>query len=280
MRYSVLLAVYKGDEAPFLHAALKSIYDDQTRKPDEIVIVLDGPISQELKQVLQEFRVGKERAVIILPQAENRGLGEALRIGAEQCTGDYIFRMDADDISHPLRFEKQASFVEKHPEVDVLGTDIAEFVENCDEKMRIRHCPSESLEIMQMCRHRNPMNHVSVCIKRSALIEAGSYVGLPLLEDYLLWINMLGHGKVLSNLNEPLVYVRLGHDFHEKRSSRQRAEGWKQLQKTMISYGMISKMDALVNMAAINFFVRTPAWLKTFLYRTLLRGKSGGTVSW
>ena len=136
--YSVLMSVYKNDDPDFLSIALKSIYDDQTVKPDEIVVVFDGPLTDELYAVLNEFQVGKEDVVKYFPQDENHGLGEALRIGSEKCTCDYILRMDSDDISEPYRFERQIAYVETHPEIDVLGTDIAEFNESIDEEMRIR----------------------------------------------------------------------------------------------------------------------------------------------
>ena len=97
------MSVYKNDSPEFLKPALKSIYDDQTRKPDEVVIVFDGPLTTGLLEVLDEFRIGREKIVKYYPQEINRGLGEALRIGSELCTGDYIFRMDSDDISLPNR---------------------------------------------------------------------------------------------------------------------------------------------------------------------------------
>ena len=80
MTYSVLMSVYKNDSPDFLKLALESIYDGQTRKPDEIVVVFDGPITDELHSVLNDFRVGKEDVVFYYPQEVNRGLGEALRI--------------------------------------------------------------------------------------------------------------------------------------------------------------------------------------------------------
>ena len=81
MPYSVLMSVYKNDSPQFLALALESIYDKQTRKPDEIVVVFDGPLTDELNNVLNDFYVGKEDVVFYYPQEINRGLGEALRIG-------------------------------------------------------------------------------------------------------------------------------------------------------------------------------------------------------
>ena len=124
------MSVYKNDDPDFLKIALESIYDQQTRKPDEVVVVFDGPLSERLYAVLDEFKKGREEVVKYYPQEVNRGLGEALRIGSELCTGDYILRMDSDDISDKERFAKQIAYVEAHPEVDGLGGDIAEFNED------------------------------------------------------------------------------------------------------------------------------------------------------
>lgn len=269
--YSVLMSVYKNDDPDFLSIALKSIYDDQTVKPDEIVVVFDGPLTDELYAVLNEFLVGKEDVVKYYPQDENHGLGEALRIGSEKCTCDYILRMDSDDISDPHRFERQIAYVETHPEIDVLGTDIAEFNESIDEDMRVRSCPEKHDDIVQMGKKRNPMNHVSVCMKKTALEKCGGYKTLLLLEDYYLWLNMIAAGCKLANIHESLVYVRVGNGFDSKRGSKERITGWKVLQDFMLEHGMINKKEAMTNMLYVRAFVNTPSGVKKILYEKLLR---------
>ena len=272
MKISVLMSVYKNDDPDFLYSALTSIYEDQTRKPDEIVVVFDGPLTQELNGILDRFREGKENIVFYYPQEVNKGLGEALRIGAEYCTGDYILRMDSDDISAPDRFEKQCKYIEAHPDVDVLGTDISEFnIDPNESNKRVRVCPIEHCDIVKMGKKRNPMNHVTVCIRREALMKCGSYESLLLLEDYYLWLKMIVHGCVLANINESLVYVRIGNEFHSKRGSRVRIEGWKVLQKYMIKHGLIKKSEAFMNMLYIRVFTYCPEWIKKIIYKKILR---------
>lgn len=272
MKCSVLMSVYKNDNPGFLKIALESIFEGQTRKPDEIVVVFDGPLNDNLYRVLDSFRSGKEEIVKYLPQDVNKGLGEALRIGSEQCTGDYIFRMDSDDISDGRRIEKQAALMELHPEIDALGTDIAEFKEDpFKEETRLRVCPAEHEEIVKMAKKRNPMNHVSACIKKSALMKAGGYQTLLLLEDYLLWLNMIGCGCKLANLNEPLVYVRVGNGFDSKRGAKERIVGWSKLQNVMLENGMINPFQAFMNKLYIRLFVNTPSFVKKGIYKFLLR---------
>ena len=272
MKCSVLMSVYKNDDAAFLRQALTSIYDDQTVKPDEIVVVFDGPLTDELYDALDQFRKGKESVVFYYPQEINRGLGEALRIGTEYCTGEYIFRMDSDDISHPERFERQLAYVEAHPQVDVVGTDIAEFYEDPHkETLRVRACPTDHGDIAVMGKKRNPMNHVTVCMRKSALLACGGYESLLLLEDYYLWLRMLAGGCVLGNIPESLVYVRIGNGFHSKRGSRIRIAGWKTLQEYMLKNHMISKSEARMNMLYIRLFTYCPGWLKKVVYDKILR---------
>lgn len=271
-KYSVLMSVYKNDDPDFLKLALESIYDNQIIKPDEIVVVFDGPLNEKLYTVLDSFKSSKEDVVKYYPQETNRGLGEALRIGSEYCTGDYILRMDSDDISDSHRFEKQIQYIENHPEIDVVGTDIAEFNQFPEEPdKRIRSCPENHDEIVRMGKRRNPMNHVSVCMKKSALMKCGGYQTLLLLEDYYLWLHMIGAGCKLANIHESLVYVRVGNGFDSKRGSKERITGWRILQDYMLSIGLITKKEAMMNMLYINAFVKTPSWLKKILYSVLLR---------
>lgn len=271
-KYSVLMSVYKNDDPDFLRIALESIYDKQTRKPDEVVVVFDGPLKETLYNVLNDFQKGREDVIKYYPQEVNRGLGQALRIGSEKCTGDYILRMDSDDISDPKRFEKQIAFAESHPEFDGMGCDIAEFNEDpFREEMRTRVCPANHDDIVNMAKKRNPMNHVTACIKKSALIKCGGYQTLLLLEDYLLWLNMITSGAKLANINESLVYVRVGNGFDSKRGSKERIEGWWKLQEIMLKSGMINRLQAWMNMVYIYAFVKTPSGLKKWLYSNILR---------
>lgn len=274
MKYSVLMSVYKNDNPEFLKQALESIYEKQTRKPDEIIIVFDGLLNDQLYSVLNDFKHGKEEIVRYYPQEINRGLGEALRIGSEKCTGDYIFRMDSDDISVPDRFEKQIEYVESNPEVAVIGTDITEFSVTPDEEnVRKRICPAAHEDIVFMAKKRSPMNHVTVCIKREALMGCGGYESILLLEDYYLWLKMIAKGYKLANINETLVYVRAGSAFGSRRGDKQRIVGWKKVQQFMIANGIVTKSQACKNMITIRLFVYTPRWLKSFLYRHFLRKK-------
>ena len=271
-KYSVLMSVYKKDSPEYLQIALKSIYEQQSIKPDEIVIVVDGPIPENLRKVLDSFKKDKEKIVKIIQQEQNKGLGEALKKGTEYCTGDYIFRMDSDDISVFDRFEKQIDYIEKHSNIDVLGGNIAEFQKSIDEEnKRLRVCPMNHEDIVKMEKKRNPMNHVTVCIKKEALVNSGGYQSLLYLEDYYLWLRMIVNNCKLENLNETLVLVRVGNGFEGRRSTKKHIEGWRTLQNFMKKNKMINFLEAKLNMIYIRVFVSTPPWLKKIIYKFILR---------
>ena len=153
-----------------------------------------------------------------------------------------------------------------------MGTDIAEFdISPENEQMRLRVCPQKHRHIVQMGKKRNPMNHVTVCMKKSALQKCGGYETLLLLEDYYLWLKMIACNCKLENINEVLVYVRIGNGFDNKRSSKVRITGWKELQKFMLKNRLINKGEAFVNMIYIRGFVYMPASIKRIIYDVLLR---------
>lgn len=274
MKTSVLMSVYKNDRAEYLRLALESIYVKQKQKPDEIVVVFDGPLNDGLYAVLDEFKRGKEDIVKYIPLGENKGLGEALRVGTNSCRGEYIFRMDSDDISYEERFEEQYRYMESHPDIDVLGARISEFKEDpYSEKLRQKVCPTNHEDIVRMAKKRNPINHMTVCLRRSSLMKAGGYRPLNYLEDYLLWLKMMCMGFKFANLERPLVYMRVGNGMSIRRSSKDLINGWTKLQEVMLDNGMINRWQAINNKIFIRLFVHTPVWAKELLYKFVLRKK-------
>ena len=307
MKYSILMSVYREDSPEYFKVALDSIYHKQTKKPDEIVIVEDGPVTEELTRVMEEFKAEVEKknlaeakdrqslesaksiqpayleenekileiggTVKIVKLRKNGGLGAALREGAINCTGDYIVRMDSDDISLPERIEILDAYLSKHPEVDALGTDIGEFIDDPEKIVRHRVCPADHDSIVKMSKKRNPMNHVSCAIKRKSLEKIGNYRSLSLIEDYFLWVRMIAHDMRLANINQSLVAVRIGNGFEKRRRDVDRVKSWKVLQKYMLKHKMINRFQAAMNMLYIRLFVYSPACFKKIAYNKMLRRK-------
>ena len=273
VKTSVLMSVYKNDHPEFLKLALQSIYEHQTVKPDEIVIVIDGPVGKEILDTLDSFSCDKQGVVKCYAQEKNMGLGEALRIGAQKCTGDYIFRMDSDDVSCPTRFERQLAFLKEHPDVDVVGGTIGEFEEDHHNIILNRCCPETHSQILHTLRKRNPMNHVTVCIRRKALENAGGYLPLKLMEDYYLWARMLVNHCVFANMPETLVWVRIGAGFVSRRGAKEQIHSRYVIQKYIHKHKLLSLPELIVNMSVFSCFIYCPPGMKAWIYRVILRKK-------
>lgn len=98
-QFSVLMSVYRNDKREFVEETIKSIWNRQSLKPNEIVLVVDGPIPEDLKDYIHELSAND--AIKIYWQKENKGLGRTMEYGVLQCKNELIARMDADDISMP-----------------------------------------------------------------------------------------------------------------------------------------------------------------------------------
>lgn len=219
MKFSVLMSLYIKENPQFLRACFESLVA-QTRQADEIVLVFDGAVTPELEFVVTEFETKLPLKLVKLPQ--NRGLGKALNEGLLHCDYDWVFRMDTDDICVPERFEKQVKFIQQHPDVIMLGGQIAEFGENINDIVAYRNVPTSQEEIVRFTRLRCPFNHMTVAYKKSKVLECGGYQGLQ--EDYTLWIKMVATGLNVANLSDILVYARVGNGMVGRR------RGWKQFQ--------------------------------------------------
>ena len=126
MNFSVLMSVYKNDKLEFLKAAIESILK-QTVKPNEIVVVVDGPVETEIVQLLQNYET-KIKCFKLVFLEENLGLGNALEVGLNHCSYDFVARMDADDISVEDRFEKQIKAFQEEKSLSIVGGQIEEFM--------------------------------------------------------------------------------------------------------------------------------------------------------
>jgi len=146
VKFSVLLSVYFKEKRENLRLALKSIYEDQILKPDEIILVEDGPLSEELYSEI-EYQLDNLKGILKIVKLEkNSGLGNALKEGVLHCNYEWIARMDTDDVSYPERFLKQAKFIENNPNIDVLGTFMTEFINDIDNKICVKDAPTRNIE--------------------------------------------------------------------------------------------------------------------------------------
>lgn len=274
MNIEVLMSCYIKDRPEFLREAIKSTYEDQTVKPDSFRIIVDGPVGEELNSVLEEYCKKYPEVFILQRLPVNSGLGLALQAGVSNSKSDYLLRMDADDISNPKRIEKQLKFAELHPDIDVIGTFTAEFIDDWkNHLLSIRELKTEQKEIYEDAKKRTPVSHVSVLLKRSAVISAGNYQDFPVYEDYYLWIRMLKHASVFANIPEVLVYVRTDQNRYQRKGSAAYIESTIRFQKYLYDTGFINWREYLRNKYGRLLVAKIPVYFRKLVYEELLRKK-------
>lgn len=260
MDFSVLISVYKNDNPMHFKLALESVSCNQTFKPTQIVLVVDGPVSDSTNNVISYITQSYpkiEWSIVRLNQ--NGGLAHALNQGLKVCKYNYVARMDADDIAVPYRFERQFDFLKKHPEISVLGSFIAEFKEYVGDMDSIRATGLSNNAILSMAKRRSPFNHMTVVFKLNDVLSVGGYSeDFGKLEDYKLWVDLISKNYKMANLEDILVNVRVGDGFIERRSSIREIKDWDNLQKHLLKNNTINRFDALINMLYIRLFMFTP----------------------
>lgn len=270
MKFSVLMSVYDKEKPEFLRVSLESILVNQTVKPTEVVVVEDGPLTDELYSVLEEFK-NQFTLLKTIQLKENVGLGAALNEGIKYCSYEWVARMDSDDVAVETRFESQLDFLEKHPDIDLLGGNITEFLNSPLEIISEKRVPQLHDDIVTMAKRRNPMCHMTVMFKKSSVEKAGGYLPLPYVEDYYLWVRMIATGARLANIPITLVYARVGNGMFNRRGNREQITSWKVLNQFMFTNGLITKRDVFLNQIYIRSFVYMPSGVKKFIYERILR---------
>lgn len=213
---SVLMPVYAGDNEQHLQVAIDSLLS-QSYPAAEILIIADGPLTPALDAVIVASQE-RSTALIRLSLSVNRGMSAALNAGIKAARHEWLARMDADDICHPQRLERQVSYLQEHPHTVLLGSWIAEFDTNPDEPYALRKLPAAHADIARYARWRCPFNHMTVMYRKSTLLRLGGYHNFGMVgDDYELWARFLMAGEQVANLPEVLVKARASGDFFAKR---------------------------------------------------------------
>ena len=237
-----------------------------------MVLVEDGPLTPELCEVVDKYQTSYPELKVVAME-KNGGLGKALNEGLRHCSNDIVARMDSDDVCKENRFEKQISFMEKHPEYDLVGSWVDEFYNDIDHITAIRKVPETSVEIYNFCKRRCPVNHPTVMYKKSTVLAVGGYLTKYFPEDYFLWIRMLMNGARFYNLQESLLFFRYSPETIKKRGGWKYAIGEVHIQKMIYDLGFISFFLFVKNSFA-RFITRImPLPLRMWIYSRLLREK-------
>lgn len=268
---SVLMSLYKKEEPGWFRKALESITSAQERQPDEVVLVCDGPLTGELDKIISEYEIAGCVPLRTVRLPENQGLGIALREGLEACRGELVARMDTDDIAEAPRLRLQEEYMNSHEDVAACGGEIAEFIDEGD-IIRVKHMPSSPEQVYKYGKKRNPINHMTVMFRKSAVLEAGSYQHFPLLEDYHLWSRMLAAGCRIANLDTVLVNARIGSSFAQRRGGKDYYNWYKKLRHLQMEWGYLNRTEYIISLALTFVMTRQSARSRERAYR-ILRSK-------
>lgn len=194
------MAVYNGSR--YAHKAIESILK-QSFSNFELVIINDCS-TDETDSIIRSF---SDPRIRVLTNSNNLGLPNTLNRGLEESRYEYIARMDADDISHPKRLEKQIEFLDAHPGTGICGSWIQTFGDGKEEVIRY---PADSASIKSSLLFSSPIAHASIVARRDVILRnklaySNNY---PCAEDYELWVRF---SKVTEfyNIPEMLYYYRL-----------------------------------------------------------------------
>ncbi|MGO4922425.1 glycosyltransferase [Bifidobacterium choerinum] len=214
--YSVLMSVYFREKPEFLSTALASMIE-QTRRPEQIVLVEDGPLPQNLEDMISSFDARYPNLFTVVRLPKNGGLGNALAQGILSCRNDVVARMDSDDYSFPERMEKELRVLIEE-ELDFVGSQIVEFEDDPSNPIAQSMLPVGQRDIEAYSKRRNPFRHPSIVFRKSAVLSAGNYSSKYLyFEDWDLFNRMLANGCRVVNIDEPLVAMRVNNNFYERR---------------------------------------------------------------
>lgn len=264
------MSVYKNDNADDFITAVNSIYN-QTVRPDEIVLVVDGPIGNSLKEAIGLLQ--KEISIMnVIWLAQNKGHAIARQTGLEAAKYNLIAIMDADDISLPNRFQMQLDVFRKHDDVAIVGGLINEFINEIDNCVGTRWVPEKDEEIKSYLRNRCPMNLMTVMMKKEPVQKVGGYIDWYCEEDYFLWIRLTLAGYKFYNIQKNLVNVRVGEAMYHRRGGKKYFLSEAKLQKYMYEHKLITYPKYIYNVL-IRFAVQVvmPNKVRGWVFRKFAR---------
>ena len=269
-KFSVLMSVYYKEKPEFFDLSLESNLIKQTLPPNEFVLVCDGELTPDLEAVIEKYRKLFPN-VLKVYRKENGGLGKALNFGLPKCSYPLVARSDSDDVCSADRFEKQVRFMDEHPEIGIISSYIDEFSEEWSKPTHVKTLPLTHEELYEMAKFRNPLNHMSVMMRKDDVIRIGSYRHIPYIEDYELWVRAMINGIRIANIGDVLVHARTGNGMVQRRGTKKYIKSWHMMNKDMVKAGMIRYGTYARNMLSITAFVFMTVWIKSFLYNRILR---------
>ena len=273
MAFSVLLSLYFKENASYLDLCFESVWFKQSIKPSEIILVLDGPIGEELIYCVEKWKKNIGLSLMVVALSKNVGLGNALNEGLKYCSNEWVFRMDTDDICTPDRFDKQIQFIKSNPDIVLFGGQVLEFETDPKYSNVLKSVPTTDEQIKLFSRKRCPFNHMTVAYRKDVIQKLGGYKHHLFMEDYNLWLRVIGAGYKVANLEDVILYARVGNGMHARRKGYEYIKSEKQLLNLKKELKIQNPIHANILFLIRSAFRLMPSSLLGKIYNTFLRKK-------
>lgn len=273
IKLSVLLCTYNDEK--YIKLAINSVLC-QTYDNFEFIIVNDGS-TDDTQKIIESFKDSR----IKLFNKENTGLIDSLNFGISKTQGEYIARMDGDDICLKDRFQIQLDYMESHPSVDICGSN-AIVIDSNNQKCGKIQMPLNDEEIKMRLMFSSAFIHPTVFIKRSVFINNKYSSNYPVAEDYELWAR-LSKSCIFANLRDKLIFYRV----HSNNVSMQKKEigdkSVRQIIKTYYSSFLednniysdfilsVTDIDSKEYLLWLKHFIKDPAFSNKIFRRFFIR---------
>lgn len=272
--FSVLSSIYHKEQPSHFNDCMESIWDKQTLKPTEIILVEDGPLTLELDSIIAQWQEKLGNILRVKKLDKNVGTGKAKNIGLQECTFDIVSIVDTDDICVPERFEKQIEFLKNNPDVSIIGGQILEFVEDISMPTGMRKVPLSNEDLTEYAKKQSPFNNMTITYRKSHILEVGGYHHHLWMEDYNLFLRVIARGYKIQNLADILVYARIDNGMHGRRKGYEYIKSEKQLLNLKLELKLQSLVSAYILFAVRSAFRVLPSNLLGKIYNIFLRKKA------
>lgn len=243
---------------------------ENTVSPDEIVVVVDGPVREEFARKIRYFE-DKHQIKVVWLQC-NVGITSALNEGLKYVCNQYVFRADGDDINRPNRFEFQLKMLAQG--YDLVGSAICER-DAAGRLLAIKRNPAKHEAIVRYARRRCPFNHMTVGFNVNAVLAVGGYPhGISsrgLGEDWALWILLLKSGVRTANTDEILVEAFADISMYRRRGGLSNIFSELKMQRFLINHLEKNILVAVFDFIAKAVFFLIPSRIRGFVYTRFLR---------
>lgn len=244
-RVSVFMPVYNG--ANYLKASIQSVLSQELAEPFELVIINDGSTDDSVT-IIQSFT---DERIQLFHNERNRGLAFTENRCLECCRGEYLAKLDCDDIMLPGRLHEQATYLDQHQQVGLLGSNIEVINSAGEQTGRVWRYPAPAELVPAIMLFTNYFVHPAIMLRRSALPEVWYRGAYNPAEDYDLFSRLLAAGYGGYNLQKILTLYRIHDNNISKTQQSVQENSMRQTQKNQLS-----QLEIELDEAAFDVFFR------------------------